>query len=92
MPSSPVKPIAIIGAGGAIGHAAAAECRRRSLPHRVIGRNRARLAATFGTTAEIVPADISELPAAEQALEGVASAVYCVGLPYPEHRRHPALL
>jgi nucleoside-diphosphate-sugar epimerase len=85
-------PIAIIGAAGAIGHAAADELDRRQLPHRVVGRNRQRLDAAFGTTAEIVTADISDLAAAQRALSGTAAAIYCVGLPYPEHSRHPVLL
>ena len=88
----PVPSIAIIGAAGAIGHAAAAEFRRRHLPHRVVGRSRRRLEASFGETAEIVAADISDVTAAQQALKGVSAAIYCVGLPYQEHARHPALL
>ncbi len=87
----PIPPIAIIGAAGAIGRAVASELCRRHVPHRVIGRDRERLAAAFGTTAEIVAADISDLAAAQQALRGTATGIYCVGLPYPEHRRHPAL-
>jgi nucleoside-diphosphate-sugar epimerase len=84
--------IAIIGAAGAIGRVAAAEFRRRHVPHRVVGRSRRRLEAAFGDTAEVVAADISDVAAAQQALKGAGTAIYCVGLPYPEHVRHPALL
>lgn len=84
-------PIAIVGAAGAIGHAVADEFLRRQTPHRVIGRHRARLEAAFGTTAQIVTADISDIAAAQQALRGASAAIYCVGLPYPEHKRHPVL-
>lgn len=48
--------------------------------------------AAFGGTAEVVPADISDVAAAQQALKGAGAAIYCVGLPYPEHMRHPSLL
>jgi nucleoside-diphosphate-sugar epimerase len=92
MGTAQLQPIAIIGAAGAIGYAVAAEFRRRHLPHRVIGRSGSRLEAAFGGTAEVVPADISDLAAAQHALKGASAAIYCVGLPYPEHGRHPALL
>ncbi len=91
MSSSSFPPVAIVGAAGAIGHAVAAELDRRRVPHRVIGRHRARLEQAFGPTAEIVTADISDLAAAQRALRGTATAIYCVGLPYPEHSRHPEL-
>ena len=91
MDASSVSPVAIIGAAGAIGHAVAGELHHRHVPHRVIGRHRPRLEAAFGTTAEIVTADISDLGAAQRALSGTAAAIYCVGLPYPEHHRHPGL-
>jgi nucleoside-diphosphate-sugar epimerase len=91
MGSSSVPAVVIIGAAGAIGHAVAGELHRRHVPHRVVGRHRPRLEAAFGTTAEIVTADISDLAAAQRALSGTATAIYCVGLPYPEHSRHPDL-
>jgi nucleoside-diphosphate-sugar epimerase len=84
---------AIIGAAGAIGRVVAADFQSRGVQHRVIGRDRAKLERDFGGTgAEIVPADIADARAAEAALSGVTTAIYAVGLPYPQFAQHPLLM
>lgn len=85
---------AVFGAAGAIGSQVGGEFERRRVPFRVVGRNRGRLEAAFGsmTHAEIFDADIADLRSASAAARGVDTIVYCVGLPYPAHRLHPHLM
>ena len=84
--------VAIAGAAGAIGRASAAEFVHRGWPFRVIGRDSARLEAAFGGQGEIKAADIADPVQCERALAGVESAVYAVGLPYPNFDQHPVLM
>ena len=85
---------AIFGAAGAIGHAIASELERRGIPFRVVGRSKQKLEQAFGklTHAEIFPADLSEPRSAGAAARGVDTIFYTVGLPYPSHHLHPALM
>ncbi len=85
---------AIFGAAGAIGPWVAADLNRRGIPFRAIGRSRSRLEASFGKMkhAEIFDADVSDLRSAGAAARGVDTIFYCVGLPYPSHHLHPALM
>ncbi len=85
---------AIFGAGGAIGMSVAAELEVRGIPFRVVGRSRARLESAFGSLphAEIFDADAGDLRAAGAAARGADTIFYCVGLPYPSHHLHPALM
>ena len=85
---------AIFGAAGAIGPQVAAEFNRRGIPFRVVGRQRARLESTFGSMrhAEIFEADLADLRSASAAARGVDTIIYSVGLPYPSHHLHPALM
>jgi nucleoside-diphosphate-sugar epimerase len=89
-----IQKAALFGAAGAIGQAVAAELERRGIPFRVVGRSRPRLEAAFGSMAhaEIFDADLSDLRSAGAAARGVDTIVYTVGLPYPLHRLHPALM
>ncbi len=89
-----IEKAAIFGAAGAIGPFVGEEFERRGIPFRVVGRNRASLEKAFGSMsrAEIFPADLSELRSAAAAARGVDTIVYSVGLPYPAHNRHPALM
>lgn len=82
----------ILGAAGAIGRAVADELEGRAARPVVIGRDAAKLRATFEGRAEIRVADLSRPDQAARALEGVTQAVYCVGLPYPRFEEHPALM
>ena len=85
---------AIFGAAGAIGPWVAAELERRGIPFRVVGRSRAKLEAAFGqlARAEVFEADLADLRSAGAAARGVDTIFYCVGLPYPSHHLHPALM
>ncbi|PWU10104.1 MAG: epimerase [Terriglobia bacterium] len=85
---------AIFGAAGVTGGLIAAELSRRGIPMRVVGRSRPRLEATFETLegAEIFDADLGDLRAASAAARGVDTIIYAVGLPYPSHHLHPALM
>jgi nucleoside-diphosphate-sugar epimerase len=92
--ASLIQKAAIFGAAGAIGPAVAAELERRGIPFRVVGRTRAKLEKAFGHLkhAEIFDADLADLRAASAAARGIDTIVYTVGLPYPAHRLHPALM
>jgi len=89
-----IQKAAIFGAAGAIGSQVAAELNRRQTPFRVVGRSRDRLQSAFGSLAhaEIFPADLSDLHSAIAAASGVDTIIYTVGLPYPSHQLHPALM
>jgi nucleoside-diphosphate-sugar epimerase len=89
-----IQKAAIFGAAGAIGQAVAPEFERRGIPFRVVGRSRSRLQAAFGKLAhaEILDADLADLQSAGAAARGVDTIVYTVGLPYPMHQMHPALI
>src|SRR5947209_7382209 len=89
-----MKSAAIFGAAGAIGRAVAPELSRRGIPFRVVGRGRAKLEAAFGALphAEIFDADASDLRSAGAAARGMDAIIYCIGLPYPSHRLHPAIM
>jgi nucleoside-diphosphate-sugar epimerase len=86
--------VAIFGAAGAIGTAVGEELERRGIPFRAVGRSREKLAQAFGRMAhaEVFPADLAEARSAGAAARGVDTIIYCVGLPYPSHSLHPALM
>jgi nucleoside-diphosphate-sugar epimerase len=90
----PIHKVAIFGAAGATGRAAALELERRGIAFRAVGRSRAKLEQAFGKNpqAEVFDADISDLRSAGAAAREVDTILYCVGLPYPAHYRHPALM
>lgn len=92
--ASLIQKAAIFGAAGAIGPQVAAELERRGIPFRVVGRTRARLEKAFGhmAHAEIFDADIADLRSASAAARGADTIFYTVGLPYPAHNLHPALM
>ena len=92
--ASVIQKAAIFGAAGAIGPQVAAELERRGIAFRVVGRTRASLEKTFGgmAHAEVFDADIGELRSASAAARGIDTIVYTVGLPYPSHNLHPALM
>ena len=85
---------AIFGAAGAIGQWLAPELERRGIPFRAVGRSREKLERGFGgfSRAEVFPADLNESRSAGAAARGVDTIFYCVGLPYPSHHLHPALM
>jgi len=85
---------AIFGAAGTIGPVVAVELNRRGIPFRVVGRSRFKLESVFGKLehAEIFEADVGDLRSASAAARGVDTIIYAVGLPYPSHHLHPALM
>jgi nucleoside-diphosphate-sugar epimerase len=89
-----IRKIAIFGAAGAIGRPLAFELERRGIAFRAVGRSRGKLEKAFGacTQAEIFDADVADLRSAGAAAREVDTIVYCVGLPYPSHNRHPAMM
>ena len=89
-----IQKVAIFGAGGAIGRAVAPELERRGIPFRVVGRSKEKLHAAFGKMqhAEVFDADLTDLRSAGAAARGVDTIVCTVGLPYPAHHLHPAMI
>lgn len=89
-----MRKAAIFGAAGAIGPWIAAELERRAIPFRVVGRSKPKLEEAFGglAHAEVFDADVGDLRSAGAAARGVDTIFYCVGLPYPSHHLHPALM
>lgn len=86
--------IALLGAAGAIGISIADALRAEGTPYRVIGRSDTGLRRAFGTDplAEIKawnPDDVSSL---RQALAGVETAIYLIGVNYWQFDLHPALM
>lgn len=84
--------VAILGAAGAIGRAAADEFERRGDSLIVIGRDEAKLGRCFSGRAEIRAADLNDALQTASALHGASSVVYTVGLPYPQFEMHPVLM
>lgn len=84
--------VAISGAAGAVGRALADEFEQRGVRPVVIGRDRGKLESSFARRAEIRAGDLQDSGQAARAMEGVACAVYCVGLPYPQFELHPVLM
>jgi nucleoside-diphosphate-sugar epimerase len=57
----------------------------------VVGRDRAKLEEAFRDKVEIAPGDISNPADVDRVLQGAETAIYAVGLPYPQHNLHPVL-
>lgn len=85
--------IAILGAAGAIGKAAARALAGKNEPVRAAGRHRDRLAKAFGhLPVELVAADLETPAGAARAVAGADTAVMTIGLPYPEFQRYPPMM
>src|SRR6185312_1567172 len=65
--------------------------REKGLPYRVVGRNRQRLAESFGgdPRAEIVTWDPEDALSVRAAARGVDTLIYLVGVPYDNFELHP---
>jgi nucleoside-diphosphate-sugar epimerase len=74
--------VSIVGAAGAIGRSIAATYHAAGQPLRLVGRNRAPLAAIAAEGDEIVLADVATKEGCLAALKGADQAVYALGLPY----------
>jgi len=89
--------IALFGAAGAIGRSLVDALRQRNQPYRVVGRDRARLERTFGSTttdpddplAEIVTWNPDDPSSVRAASHGIDTIIYLVGVPYNHFELHP---
>jgi nucleoside-diphosphate-sugar epimerase len=86
--------VALVGATGAIGKSVAAALRQKGQRYRVIGRSRATLESTFGgdPLAGLTVWNPDSEASIRDALKGVTSAVYMVGVPYTDFHLHPVLM
>ncbi|MDW5267017.1 MULTISPECIES: NAD-dependent epimerase/dehydratase family protein [Acidobacteriaceae] len=86
-----MEKIALFGAAGAIGQSIADALRAKGEPYRVVGRNRERLAETFGSdpNAEIVTWDPADAASVRAAARSVDTLIYLVGVPYNHFELHP---
>lgn len=89
-----MEKIALFGAAGAIGRSIADALRAKGEPYRVVGRNRERLAETFGSDpkAELVTWDPSDAASVRAAARGVDTLIYLVGVPYDHFELHPVTM
>lgn len=74
--------IAILGAAGTVGRAAARTFTERGHTVRVVGRSEAKLREAFPQGFEIVSADLTTADGCRRALGGMDAGLYTLGLPY----------
>lgn len=86
--------VALLGAAGAIGTTVAQSLRARGTEYRVIGRDPERLRHTFETDplAEIMGWNPADAASVREALRGVQTVIYLVGVPYHQFQLHPMLM
>ncbi len=86
--------VAILGAAGPIGRFTGMELDRRGIRFRAVGRTAARLREAFGKLphAEIVTADLSDPGGAAQAMRGIDTVIYTLGVAYPDFPLYPKLM
>lgn len=89
-----MRKVAIFGAAGTMGRWIGAELERRGVPFRAVGRDGRRLESAFAGMrgAEIAAADLAAVQGAAEAARGADTVIYCVGVPYTDFARHPALM
>ncbi len=85
---------ALLGAAGAIGKSIADAFRAVGTPYRVIGRSDQILRQTYGADplAEIKPWNPDDGLSVRQALAGIETAIYLIGVNYWQFELHPALM
>ena len=85
--------IGLFGAAGAIGKSIGVALRAESRPYRVVGRSRAGLEHAFGgdPLAHIATWDLNDPASIRNAMRGVDTLVYLVGVPYNHFELHPQL-
>jgi nucleoside-diphosphate-sugar epimerase len=85
--------IGLFGAAGAIGKSIGVALRADSRPYRVVGRSRAGLEQAFGgdPLAHIATWDLNDPASIRNAMRGVDTLVYLVGVPYNHFELHPQL-
>jgi nucleoside-diphosphate-sugar epimerase len=74
--------IAILGAAGTVGRAAAHTFTERGHTVRVVGRSDAKLREAFPRGFEVVSADLTTADGCRRALTGMDAGLYTLGLPY----------
>lgn len=86
--------IALLGAAGAIGTSIAAALRHQGTPYRVVGRSDEHLRKAFGgdPLAEIKAWNLDDSLSVRQALAGIETAIYLIGVNYWQFELHPALM
>lgn len=86
--------IAIVGAAGAIGRSVADAYRADGQSVRLVGRSKAPLDALRQRGDEVVLADVATAAGCAQALRGVETAVYALGVPYTKaaFAAYPAMM
>ena len=86
--------IALLGAAGAMGGSIADALRKEGTPYRVVGRSDASLRQSFGRDplAEIKGWNPDDGASVRQALAGVESAIYLIGVNYWQFELHPILM
>jgi nucleoside-diphosphate-sugar epimerase len=85
---------ALLGATGAVGKAIAFELAAKRIAFRVVGRSEERLRRDFQEYQPLVQykaADLSDANAAADAVAGVETVLYTVGVPYTHFELHPKL-
>ncbi len=83
--------IGLFGAAGATGLSIAKTLHSRGLGYRVVGRDRKRLAAAFGSDplAELATWNPDDPASVRAAAQGIETLVYLVGIPYHRNALHP---
>jgi len=86
--------VAIFGAAGPIGRYVGVELDRRGVPFRAVGRTLSKLEAAFGKLAhaEAMAADLSDPAWAVEAVRGVDTIIYTLGVTYTEFQLYPKLM
>jgi nucleoside-diphosphate-sugar epimerase len=85
---------ALLGATGAVGKALAFELSAKRVAFRVVGRSEERLRRDFRQYEPLVDyksADLSDANSAADAVAGVETVLYTVGVPYMHFELHPKL-
>jgi nucleoside-diphosphate-sugar epimerase len=86
--------VALLGAAGAIGTSIAGALHAEGTPYRVVGRSEESLRKTFGgdPLAEMKAWTVEDDLSIRQALAGIETAVYLIGVNYWQFELHPVLM
>jgi nucleoside-diphosphate-sugar epimerase len=86
--------VALLGAAGAIGTGVAEALRSEGTPYRVVGRSEEHLRRTFGADplAEVKVWNLDDGLSVRQALGGIETAIYLIGVNYWQFELHPVLM
>lgn len=86
--------IALLGAAGAIGTSIAEALRSEGTSYRVVGRSEEHLRQSFGSDrlAEIKAWNLDDELSVRQALDGIETAIYLIGVNYWQFELHPVLM